>query len=164
MCGIVAVVRRPGRRAAPDLTALTAELAAAVALLAPDLGSTAPDAVVGSLARAAGRVAAVDGQLRGTAGLRALLAPGAAVDGIEQCARELDASVLRIERFLDAEGFRFGSDIECGAIGCVRRARWPSWPGPTRRWPRSRCARPSRRPCRRWIDWKCAAAIRRASI
>jgi glucosamine--fructose-6-phosphate aminotransferase (isomerizing) len=126
MCGIVAVVRRPGRRAAPDLTALTAELAAAVALLAPDLGSTAPDAVVGSLARAAGRVAAVDGQLRGTAGLRALLAPGAAVDGIEQCARELDASVLRIERFLDAEGFRFGSDIESAnaSLEQLKDAAW----------------------------------------
>src|SRR5437667_8963264 len=110
MCGIVAVVRRPGQRAVPDLSALTSQLAEAASVLAPPLGSMEPGDVVRAVQRAAGGVAGVDRQLRGTAGLRALLA--APVDDLDGRAAELEAGIARIERFLDAEGVRFGSHIE----------------------------------------------------
>ena len=99
MCGIVAVVRRPGRRAVPDLRALTSELAEAASLLGPTLGSMEPADVVRAVRRAAGGVEGVDRQLGGTAGLRALLV--APVDDLDGPAGELEAGIARIERLLD---------------------------------------------------------------
>jgi glucosamine--fructose-6-phosphate aminotransferase (isomerizing) len=133
MCGIVAVVRRPGSRAVPDLGALTSQLADAVALLGPTLESAEPPDVVRAVQRAAGGVEAVDRELRGTAGLRALLA--APVDDVDGLAGELEAGIARIERFLDAEGARFGSRIEAvnasleqlkDSVWAVRHDRLPT--------------------------------------
>src|SRR5438552_5009703 len=125
MGGIVAVVRRPGSRAVPDLRALTSELAEAASLLGPTLGSMEPADVVRAVQRAAGGVEGVDRQLRGTAGLRALLVAGP-VDDLDGRAAEVEAGVARIERLLDAEGVRFGSHIETvnGSLEQLKDSVW----------------------------------------
>src|SRR2546427_1012062 len=117
MCGIVAVVRRPGSRAVPDVGALTEELAAALSLLGPTMDSTEPVDVVRAVQRAAAGVEGVDRQLRSTAGLRALLAAGstrpegdeqgAPVDDLDRCGGPLETAVARVARFPAAEGGRF---------------------------------------------------------
>jgi glucosamine--fructose-6-phosphate aminotransferase (isomerizing) len=119
MCGIVAVVRRRGSRAVPDVVELTAQLDAAVARLGPTLESMEPADVVRAMHDAAAAVEGVDRQLRGTAGLRALLAAGPGghekggpVDDLERCVGQLEAGIVRIERFLDAQGARFGNHVE----------------------------------------------------
>src|SRR3954453_18308753 len=72
MCGIIAVVQRPARRAAPDLAPLLESLAAARQSLRDEAE------VVDATGRAATAVEHVDEALRGVPGVRALLADPAA--------------------------------------------------------------------------------------
>ena len=112
MCGIVAVVRRRGRRALPDLRALTADLDAAALALHLDLDrAVAVDILLGVQQAAAG-VTGIDLRLRGTPGLRALLAGKGLVDEVDGRAQALEADIGLLERFLDESGSRLGRDIE----------------------------------------------------
>jgi glucosamine--fructose-6-phosphate aminotransferase (isomerizing) len=93
MCGIVAVLRQPSSRPAPDLSTLADSLEAAAAG-APKL----------DLDRALERLRDADGQLRGTPGLRALLAGPEAMARIAAAVGVISAEVRRLERQLDDEG------------------------------------------------------------
>ena len=97
MCGIVGVVRRRATRAVPDPAELVQQLAAALT----GLGDTGPS-LVERLTTAAAAVEAVDRELRGVPGVRALLGnPQAALvigDRVEQLTGQLDA----LETELDA--------------------------------------------------------------
>jgi glucosamine--fructose-6-phosphate aminotransferase (isomerizing) len=111
MCGIVAVVRRPSERALPDLRALTDDLQVAAAALQFDLDSAVTREILRRVEEAARRAGRVDLELRGTAGLRALLAGAGMVDGVDGCTQGLEAGIGALERFLDERGSRLG-DIE----------------------------------------------------
>jgi glucosamine--fructose-6-phosphate aminotransferase (isomerizing) len=97
MCGIVAVLRRPSGRTPPDLAALGDLLAAADAHLA-SAATRAADAV-GELREAAGHLGTVDALLRGTPGVRALLADPT---GAATLADDLDRQDERVAA-IDAE-------------------------------------------------------------
>ena len=83
----------------PDVGVLTSELAAAASRLGPTLESMEPVDVVRAVQRAAGGIDDVDRQLRGTAGLRALLGAGTAgaVDELDGLAGELEARLEELE-------------------------------------------------------------------
>ncbi|MGH9078407.1 MAG: hypothetical protein ACRDY0_13330, partial [Acidimicrobiales bacterium] len=72
MCGIVAVIRRPSGRAVPDLGEVLAALDGAAEVLAGPAGA----GLARRMAEVADRLEAVDGLLRGSAGLACLLAGG----------------------------------------------------------------------------------------
>lgn len=103
MCGIVAVLRRPSSRLAPDpqsvvraLSAAVVELSRAAAALVP----RGPAALDGLVAVTEG-LEEIDAVLRGVPGLECLLGPGAGPDGVrpmelvadlaEQAARQVEA-------------------------------------------------------------------------
>ena len=87
MCGIIAVVQRPARRELPEATWLDERLGAArTALLdAGDIGG------------AAAQVEDLDQALRGTPGVRALLADPALAARIDAGTAELEAEAGRLE-------------------------------------------------------------------
>src|SRR5437868_4252458 len=95
MCGIVAVVGRASERMPPDLPDLEARLRQALARL--DHG----DVLAGATAAAA-EVVAVDRALRGTPGVRALIADPAGGSRLAQLAVELHARVSRLDEELDS--------------------------------------------------------------
>ncbi|HEX4777156.1 MAG TPA: glucosamine-6-phosphate synthase, partial [Acidimicrobiia bacterium] len=97
MCGIIGVVRRPGRRVSPSLDDLVARLRAA----RDDLVLTPGASTVEAVARAAGHVEAVDAALRGTPGVRALLRHGTAATGLRALAADTTRELDAIERDLD---------------------------------------------------------------
>src|SRR6266545_8358856 len=72
MCGIIAVVRRPSDRPVPDLHDIMVAVEGATGLV-PE-GALMDPREPDRLERAAGRLAEVDGLLRGMPGLRCLLA------------------------------------------------------------------------------------------
>ncbi|MGI8939486.1 MAG: SIS domain-containing protein, partial [Iamia sp.] len=80
MCGIIAVARRPGDRPPPDAEPLLALVEEAAGLVA---GAPAAPDLHRALDEAAERLRQADQQLRGTAGVRALLADAALVAGVE---------------------------------------------------------------------------------
>jgi glucosamine--fructose-6-phosphate aminotransferase (isomerizing) len=95
MCGIVAVVRRPSERAAPDVGALGARLDEALGLLATTDSQ--------ALAAAAEHLEAVDAELRGSAGVRGLLADRDGFRGIWHRTETLQLEIDRIEAELDTD-------------------------------------------------------------
>ncbi len=95
MCGIVGVVRRPSRREPPVGTELVAALDAALAALVPT-------ATVEAVAAAADRIAAVDRDLRGVPGVRALLGDRAAAVAVGDRVERLTAALAAVEQTLDA--------------------------------------------------------------
>ncbi len=109
MCGIVVVVRRPSARALPSVDALEAELAAALAGLTH-----------GGLAAAAERVEAIDRELRGVPGLRALLAAPTSLTRLDGICGALDAEVATFERRLDEPG------LSADALGARERRPHPA--------------------------------------
>lgn len=124
MCGIVAVVRRPSERTPPDLTELLAELRRASAQLGTAESTPAP---VDPLHAAAACVEAVDGALRGVAGVRALVADPA---GAEALGSELEAQRARlaaIEARLDADGSAVDPDDLELVNAALVRARDAVW-------------------------------------
>ena len=92
MCGIVAILRRPGRRPPPSASEVGAGLAAATAAL----GSVA------TLDEAAAALEGVQAALSGTPGLRALLRGDGLADAVEAAVAEVDGAVARLESSLDA--------------------------------------------------------------
>ena len=126
MCGIVVVVRRPSLRALPSVDALEAEL---------DRGARRVSSSGGRLPtwpRAAERVEAIDRELRGVPGLRALLAAPTSLTRLDGICGALDAEVATFERRLDEPGLSAES-LEArerrrsirlkDAVWCVRRDR-----------------------------------------
>jgi glucosamine--fructose-6-phosphate aminotransferase (isomerizing) len=97
MCGIIGVVRRPGRRTCPAIDDLTARLR-----LARDALGAPTGAVIAAVEAAAEHVEAVDAALRGTAGVRGLFGERAAVSEIEALVVDAAAALAAIEHDLDA--------------------------------------------------------------
>jgi glucosamine--fructose-6-phosphate aminotransferase (isomerizing) len=86
MCGIVAVLRQPSSRPAPDPAAIASSLEAAAGL---------------EMAPALDRLRHADRQLRGTPGLRALLGSPEATARIAAAVAAIGAEVRKVERRLD---------------------------------------------------------------
>jgi glucosamine--fructose-6-phosphate aminotransferase (isomerizing) len=125
MCGIVAVLAQPTRRAAPDPTLVAAAIeaqAAEVDRVAADLreaGVAALDAVIAALA-------AADEQLRGPAGLRALLDPAGRAR-VEGAAAALDEALDRMERSFDATAGTVDPADQEGLYAAAQALRDVSW-------------------------------------
>jgi glutamine---fructose-6-phosphate transaminase (isomerizing) len=98
MCGIISVVRRPGRRTAPPPEAITGPLHEAVAALASALP------VVESATEAAAYVEAADTLLAGTDGVYALVHDRRLLAEVEGLAASLTESVGLVEASLDTGG------------------------------------------------------------
>jgi glutamine---fructose-6-phosphate transaminase (isomerizing) len=105
MCGIIGVVRRPGRRSCPAIDDLTARLRLARDSLGSDPSSAGSrgsgTAVIAAVDAAADHVEAVNAALRGTAGVRALFGERAAVAEIEALVVDAAAALATIEQDLD---------------------------------------------------------------
>ncbi len=101
MCGIIAVVRRPSDRPVPDLHDIMVAVEGATGLV-PE-GALMDPREPDRLERAAGRLAEVDGLLRGMPGLRCLLADRARRSELDRLAAELERRVERLEARIDAE-------------------------------------------------------------
>ena len=121
MCGIIAIVRRRTSRPAPSTDKLVAELERAIALVpAP----TASD-LVDRLAAIAEIFAGVDHELRGEAGLRALLADRSLVNAAAGAAAQVNELILAVEAHLDAEGDSFvGLEAVNAVIVELKDAAW----------------------------------------
>ena len=119
MCGIIAVVQRSARRTPPTAAEVLAHLDEATGALAPD--AAAVDA-------AAAAVEAVDRLLRGTPGVRALVADGGLAADVEQRVAALDEQLAGIEASLDegALGLHAGPELEAmnAAIIRLKDATW----------------------------------------
>ena len=100
MCGIIAIVRRRSSRSVPSSAKLSAELRAAVEQL-PDPHDTD---LAERMASIAVTLAAVDQELRGEPGLRALLEDRALPAAVDAAAKEVSAAVDDIEAYLEIEG------------------------------------------------------------
>src|SRR5215204_1344764 len=98
MCGIVAVLRRSSGRMPPEGARLLDDLEQAVGAL------TGTDQVAGPdvLARVAAKVDDVDSLLKGSPGVRALLADRALFVGVEHHVEQLQLATDRVEAALDA--------------------------------------------------------------
>jgi glucosamine--fructose-6-phosphate aminotransferase (isomerizing) len=114
MCGIVAVVRRPSRRAVPDASVLAAGLDEALGLL--------ERADAATLAAAAERVEAVDAALHGTPGVRCLLDDRAGQVAIEHHAEALRLALDRLEGELDARALDAGASAAGGDWEAINAA------------------------------------------
>ncbi len=100
MCGIVAIVRRRTKRPQPSASDLLARLDAAVEVFpAPGDADTAT-----KLAACARELESVDRELRGEAGLAAMVGQSELVPGTEGRLAQLSMHIERLERHLDAEG------------------------------------------------------------
>jgi glucosamine--fructose-6-phosphate aminotransferase (isomerizing) len=93
MCGIVAVLRQPSTRPAPDPEAMLAALEVAAASLA--------GADFGRLPGALARLQEVDRALRGTPGLRCLLSGPGTLERVSAVAGRIGADLARLDRDLD---------------------------------------------------------------
>ncbi|MDQ1446720.1 MAG: hypothetical protein QOI20_3184 [Acidimicrobiaceae bacterium] len=111
MCGIIAVLRRPSERPAPDPADVLAAMAAAGGSL---------DA--GDFAGAASQLQDVNLGLSGVPGVQALLDEGLR-HGIEAAVRDIEARVEGIERRLD-EGELSASEAVNAALIAVKDAVW----------------------------------------
>jgi glutamine---fructose-6-phosphate transaminase (isomerizing) len=96
MCGIIAVLGRPGARSVPTAAEVLDPLDAARRALA----GAGPEAE--RLERAAASVAEADGRLAGPSGVRALLAGAGLADEVARRVAALEATAARIEAELDA--------------------------------------------------------------
>ena len=112
MCGIVAVVRRPSDRVAPELTLLVAALDAAEVSLRPYV--TAARTRPGSSA-AAQRIAAIERALRGTADRSRCSPIPVALSALEHRAASLTNIVVDLDAALDA----YDSGIEIEALNAA---------------------------------------------
>jgi glucosamine--fructose-6-phosphate aminotransferase (isomerizing) len=99
MCGIIAVLRRRSTRDAPDLGALEARLAAAVARFDAIPSSSDP---VGEASEVAAALEAVDRTLSGIPGLCALLDNRLALAALEHRADDLARTLTRVDTEVEA--------------------------------------------------------------
>ncbi|HEY4376508.1 MAG TPA: hypothetical protein VGM93_05095, partial [Acidimicrobiales bacterium] len=130
MCGIIAVLRRRSDRATPTSAEVLGLLEGAPAVLATAAVGDVTDAV----AHLAERVDGVDRLLRGTPGVRCLLADRSLAPIVDGLLNELAAALADIERGLD-EGDRAAASLEAtnaaivhlkDAIWAVQRDRLPA--------------------------------------
>jgi glucosamine--fructose-6-phosphate aminotransferase (isomerizing) len=102
MCGIVAVLRQPSTRPVPGIEGLLAEMdAAGSALVGVEAAGAREDSVLEAFGSALVSLRSVDADLRGTPGLRGLLAHPEAVEGLAAAAARLSGLVGRFEARLD---------------------------------------------------------------
>jgi glucosamine--fructose-6-phosphate aminotransferase (isomerizing) len=101
MCGIIAVVGSPSDRVPPT----TPELLAGIrrAAQAADAAGHGWAGAAAALEQAADALHDLDGRLRGTPGVRALLADPAAMETLDRAAEDLDGVVAKLEDRLDAD-------------------------------------------------------------
>jgi len=99
MCGIIAVLRRRSDRAIPA----SSEVIGLLEGLADQLGAAEPDALATAVASAAERVEAVNALLRGSVGVRALLADRTLGPVVESLASGVADALAQREAGLDAE-------------------------------------------------------------
>jgi glucosamine--fructose-6-phosphate aminotransferase (isomerizing) len=120
MCGIVAVLRRPGDRVAPELKLLVDALDEAEVSLRPY--GAAPDAA--GISAVAKRIAGIERALRGTSGTIALLADPVALSALEHRTASLADVVVELDTALDA--YDSGTEIEAlnAAVVTVKDALW----------------------------------------
>ena len=119
MCGIIAVVRRPGPRQAPAPAQVVGPLHEAVAELAGD----AP--LAKSCALAAELVEAADGHLRGAEGVWALVHDRRLLAEVEGVCASLSATIGAIEARLDAgTGDAAGDEAVNMAVTRLKDAVW----------------------------------------
>ena len=112
MCGVVAVLRRRSTVAPPDPTELEADLGAALGHLA-----TGP----AGLADAAAGFEALDGQLRGPAGVRALAGHPELTDRLGAAMAEARSAITGLEADLDAGRLGLtGAELEAANAAIVR--------------------------------------------
>ena len=100
MCGIIAVVRRPSGRTPPAAAEVMLGMERALARCAE--AGQAEAATATHLGRAAAELEAVDGLLRGAAGLGCLLGDPARLAALDRRAGELEHLVGEVEAHLDA--------------------------------------------------------------
>jgi len=114
MCGIVGVVRRPGRREPPPGPELVAGLDEALrTLTGPGVPASA------DLEAAADAIEAVDARLRGVAGIRTLLADRATAVALEDRAARITERLRAVEDALD-RGEVASEDLERANAAVVR--------------------------------------------
>ncbi|MFN8035049.1 MAG: SIS domain-containing protein [Acidimicrobiia bacterium] len=124
MCGIIAVLRRPSGRGAPDAAELSASLARAAERI--DRVRRSTDLAVAELDAAAGELEQVDALLHGVPGVLALLGDRALLLATEERLADVTAAVEAIEHRLDtATGIATG-DLESlhAVLIRVKDAAW----------------------------------------
>ncbi|MGH1491300.1 MAG: SIS domain-containing protein, partial [Acidimicrobiales bacterium] len=100
MCGIIAIVRRRTKRALPDIDHLLSETKRAAA----EFPAAAQADLAEQLTAAATTLGAVDQQLRGEAGLAAMLSSSEFVAGIADALTAINDKVELVEQHLEAQG------------------------------------------------------------
>ncbi len=121
MCGIIAIVRRRTDRQAPNTDDLTGRLAAAL----DDMPATTADGLAELLEQLGQRVAAVDHELRGEAGLTAMLTRPGFVASSAATLDEIDQRVEAIEAELEAKGDAVPAlEAVNGALVALKDAVW----------------------------------------
>jgi glucosamine--fructose-6-phosphate aminotransferase (isomerizing) len=121
MCGIIAVVQRPARRAAPDLAPLLDSLVEARAAL--QAGSDVVDAT----GHAATALEQVDLALRGVPGVRALLAHPETALSIDGAVAEIEDDVRGLESSADEGGLGVSGPLLEKFNSAVVRLRDAAW-------------------------------------
>jgi glucosamine--fructose-6-phosphate aminotransferase (isomerizing) len=120
VCGIVAILRRPGGRALRDGAAVLDHLAAALA------AAQSGDPTTG-LTAAAEHIEQADAQLRGAPGVRLLLDDRGVAARAEALATAIGDALTAVERDLDAGGLvPAGSDLEA-LNAALLRAKDAAW-------------------------------------
>jgi glucosamine--fructose-6-phosphate aminotransferase (isomerizing) len=121
VCGIVAVLRRPGAHEPPDIRALIEQLDDAVAELREVRPTHGPDGIH----RVATAVRGVERSLRGAGGATALVRDPVGLSALEQRAAELGDEVAALDAGLDLDALDH-RDIEAlnAAIVAAKDAVW----------------------------------------
>ena len=122
MCGIIAVVRRPGRRPPPERSWIEEELRTAWTALSGE-----PIAPVSAIDVAAAQVAAVDAALRGSRGVRRLLESPDLAAELEERMAAFEDEAVRLERWADSGEARLsGPELEAfnAALISLKDAVW----------------------------------------
>jgi len=122
MCGIIAVVRRRSERTPPSSAAIVEQLSRVPGLLADH----DPATLAAALPEAASLVSRVDTDLRGPAGVRALLGDRGLLATVESTIAGLEEQVAAVEALLDSDRGPTGALLEAINAGVVelRDALW----------------------------------------
>ena len=121
MCGIIAIVRRRTTRAMPDVDQLVAQITKALDGF-PDPGKTELDR---GLAATAETLAAVDRELRGEAGLAAMLANPDVMESAAETIGTIKARIVEVEAYLETQGDALPAlEAVNGALVQLKDAVW----------------------------------------
>jgi glucosamine--fructose-6-phosphate aminotransferase (isomerizing) len=120
MCGIIAIVRRRTTRATPDAALLLHRVEAARAAF-PAIGSGLAE----GLTKVADELATVDHELRGEAGLTAMIADAEFTEKLSESLAAIGVEVLEVERYLESQGDQAGGlEAVNGALVTVKDGLW----------------------------------------